>query len=308
MRRLQSSLVDVTNALEELNEQGQDKSGKLQLADDQLQEYHRMEALEDEIAKLRDKLSYMEKSYLIKCEEAASAIESKEKQITSLVNEISVLRTDVSQRLPQVEKLEMELASSKSALDEQYKRWRSAQENYERQRDWAELKELQEQGDLVTLQYLQEVETSRTEEDNRNEEVECFKQKLLEAEKKIQFFEQKLEEADRTCLEQKLEESEKACLELRRRVTYIEDEKKSLKQNVIEMEKLLLEYEDLRKDLHNQMMALKGNMRVFCRVRPLAAKDNPNDQKLIIFPESLEYSGRGLQVVHNVSIPCFARC
>lgn len=55
--------------------------------------------MEDEIAKLRDKLSYMEKSYLIKCEEAASAIESKEKQITSLVNEISVLRTDVSQRL-----------------------------------------------------------------------------------------------------------------------------------------------------------------------------------------------------------------
>jgi structural maintenance of chromosome 1 len=42
MRRLQSSLVDVTKALEELNEQGQDKSGKLQLADDQLQEYHRM--------------------------------------------------------------------------------------------------------------------------------------------------------------------------------------------------------------------------------------------------------------------------
>lgn len=57
-------------------------------------------------------------------------------------------------------------------------------------------------------------------------------------------------------MEQKLEESEKACLELRRRVTYIEDEKKSLKQNVIEMEKLLLESEDLRKDLHNQMMVI----------------------------------------------------
>jgi hypothetical protein len=27
----------------------------------------------------------------------------------------------------------MELASSKTALDEQYKRWRTAQENYERQ-------------------------------------------------------------------------------------------------------------------------------------------------------------------------------
>jgi len=42
MRRLQSALVDVTKAIEELNEQGQDKSGKLQLADDQLREYHRM--------------------------------------------------------------------------------------------------------------------------------------------------------------------------------------------------------------------------------------------------------------------------
>ncbi|KAF8729494.1 hypothetical protein HU200_017432 [Digitaria exilis] len=90
-------------------------------------------ALEDEIAKLRDKLSDMEKSYVMKCEEAASVIESKEKQITSLMNEISVLRTEVSQRLPQIESLEMELASSKNALDEQYKRWRTAQDNYERQ-------------------------------------------------------------------------------------------------------------------------------------------------------------------------------
>jgi len=90
-------------------------------------------ALEDEIAKLRDKLSDMEKSYVMKCEETAIAIESKEKQITSLMNEISVLRTEISERLPQVEQLQMELASSKSALDEQYKRWRTAQDNYERQ-------------------------------------------------------------------------------------------------------------------------------------------------------------------------------
>jgi len=55
--------------------------------------------LEDEIVKLRDKLSEMEKSYIMKCEEAASAIESKEKQVTSLMNEISVLRTEVSQKL-----------------------------------------------------------------------------------------------------------------------------------------------------------------------------------------------------------------
>uniref|UniRef100_A0A453RW71 SMC hinge domain-containing protein n=1 Tax=Aegilops tauschii subsp. strangulata TaxID=200361 RepID=A0A453RW71_AEGTS len=42
MKRLQSALADVTSAIEELNEQGQDKGVKLQLADDQVQEYHRM--------------------------------------------------------------------------------------------------------------------------------------------------------------------------------------------------------------------------------------------------------------------------
>lgn len=56
-------------------------------------------ALEDEIVKLRDKLSEMEKSYVMKCEEAANAIESKEKHVTSLMNEISVLRAEVSQKL-----------------------------------------------------------------------------------------------------------------------------------------------------------------------------------------------------------------
>ncbi|XP_062220247.1 nuclear-pore anchor-like [Phragmites australis] len=90
-------------------------------------------ALEDEIAKLRDKLSEMEKSYVMKCEGAANGMESKEKQITSLMNEISVLRTEVSQRVSHIENLEIELASSKSALDEQYKRWRTTQDNYERQ-------------------------------------------------------------------------------------------------------------------------------------------------------------------------------
>ncbi|XP_062222059.1 nuclear-pore anchor-like isoform X3 [Phragmites australis] len=90
-------------------------------------------SLKDEIAMLRDKLSEMEKSYVMKCQEASNAIEAKEKHITSLMNDISVLRTEVSQRVSQVENLGIELASSKSALDDQYKRWRTTQDNYERQ-------------------------------------------------------------------------------------------------------------------------------------------------------------------------------
>lgn len=42
MQKLQSDLVDITRAIEELNEKGRDKSAKLQFDDDQLQEYHRL--------------------------------------------------------------------------------------------------------------------------------------------------------------------------------------------------------------------------------------------------------------------------
>ncbi|KAI4982010.1 hypothetical protein ZWY2020_022502 [Hordeum vulgare] len=90
-------------------------------------------SLEDDIAKLRSKLSEFEKSYVMKCEEAAGAIEVKEKDITVLMNDITILRNEVSQKVARIENLEVELASSKSALDEQCKRWRSAQDNYERQ-------------------------------------------------------------------------------------------------------------------------------------------------------------------------------
>ncbi|EMS63301.1 Nuclear-pore anchor [Triticum urartu] len=90
-------------------------------------------SLEDEIAKLRSKLSEFEKSYVMRCEEAASTIEVKEKDITTLMNDITILRNEVSQKVSRIENLEVELASSKSALDEQCKRWRSAQDNYERQ-------------------------------------------------------------------------------------------------------------------------------------------------------------------------------
>jgi nucleoprotein TPR len=55
--------------------------------------------LEDEIANLRNKLSGMEKSYVIKCEEAASAIEAKEKDMTTLMNDIAILRNEVTQKL-----------------------------------------------------------------------------------------------------------------------------------------------------------------------------------------------------------------
>lgn len=48
------------------------------------------------------------------------------------------------------------------------------------------------------------------------------------------------------------------------------DHNKMLEQRVGEMERLLRDAETERKKLHNQVQELKGNIRVYCRIRPMA--------------------------------------
>ncbi|XP_062191550.1 structural maintenance of chromosomes protein 1 [Phragmites australis] len=114
MKRLQSALVDVTRAIEELNEQGQDKSGKLQLADDQLQEYHRIK--EDagmKTAKLRDEKEVIDKK-LNADVEAKKNLEENMQQLHSREDEISSqeheLHTRLNKILHSIPKHEDELA------------------------------------------------------------------------------------------------------------------------------------------------------------------------------------------------------
>ncbi|KAG2580829.1 hypothetical protein PVAP13_6NG366500 [Panicum virgatum] len=102
MRRLQSALVDVTKAIEELNEQGQDKSGKLQLADDQLREYHRIK--EDagmKTAKLRDEKEVIDKK-LNADVEAKKNLEENMQQLCSRMDEISSQETELQTRLDKI--------------------------------------------------------------------------------------------------------------------------------------------------------------------------------------------------------------
>lgn len=48
------------------------------------------------------------------------------------------------------------------------------------------------------------------------------------------------------------------------------------------------------------LQELKGNIRVFCRVRPLLPGENNGDEgKTIAYPTSLEALGRGIDLMQN---------
>ncbi|CAM0911489.1 unnamed protein product [Alopecurus aequalis] len=102
MKRLQSALADVTSAIEELNEQGQDKGVKLQLADHQVQEYHRIK--EDagmRTAKLRDEKEVLDKELNADIE-AKKNLEENMQQLRSRVDEISSLESELQTKLNKI--------------------------------------------------------------------------------------------------------------------------------------------------------------------------------------------------------------
>ncbi|XP_073117973.1 nuclear-pore anchor [Elaeis guineensis] len=90
-------------------------------------------SLEDEVLSLRNKVSELERNYVLKCEEVASAMESKERELSSVSAETSGLRDEVAKKMTQIEVLEFQISSLKDDLDREHIRWRTAQGNFERQ-------------------------------------------------------------------------------------------------------------------------------------------------------------------------------
>ncbi|PWA91202.1 kinesin 1 [Artemisia annua] len=98
---------------------------------------------------------------------------------------------------------------------------------------------------------------------------------------------------------QKLKMADLSSSEIR---TEYEDQKRivtDLQDRLREAENQLLEGEKLRKKLHNTILELKGNIRVFCRVRPLLPDDGPGAEPTVSYPTSAELAGRGIDLIQS---------
>ncbi|BFI43342.1 kinesin family member C1 [Marchantia polymorpha subsp. ruderalis] len=74
-----------------------------------------------------------------------------------------------------------------------------------------------------------------------------------------------------------------------------------VQQRLSEAESRLHEGELVRRKLHNTILELKGNVRVFCRVRPLMPDedDNGGTEPIVQYPNSTELMGRGIELVQS---------
>ncbi|KAJ6801355.1 nuclear-pore anchor [Iris pallida] len=90
-------------------------------------------ALEDEVQSLQNKVSELESICKLKAEEAACAIENKESHMSSAIAETRSMKEAISEKLTQIETLEVQVSSLRENLEKEHNRWRTAQDNYERQ-------------------------------------------------------------------------------------------------------------------------------------------------------------------------------
>ncbi|KAK3024948.1 hypothetical protein RJ639_042755, partial [Escallonia herrerae] len=72
-----------------------------------------------------------------------------------------------------------------------------------------------------------------------------------------------------------------------------------LQDRLADAELQIIEGERLRKKLHNTILELKGNIRVFCRVRPSLPDDGPGTEPVVSYPTSTELLGRGIDLVQS---------
>ncbi|XP_052733712.1 kinesin-like protein KIN-14D isoform X4 [Vigna angularis] len=116
---------------------------------------------------------------------------------------------------------------------------------------------------------------------DQDERIKVLQEKLSAAEEKLQVSEISANET-RT----EFEGQQKLVHELQRR---LEDAEYKVTIG-----------EKLRKELHNTILELKGNIRVFCRVRPLLPDEACSTEgKVISYPTSMEASGRGIELTQS---------
>ncbi|XP_057727229.1 kinesin-like protein KIN-14N [Arachis stenosperma] len=121
-------------------------------------------------------------------------------------------------------------------------------------------------------------------------EVKCTLQdsKIKALQEQLETAEKKLQVSDISAIETRIEfeGQQKLVNELQRRLA--------------DAEYKVIEGEKLRKSLHNTILELKGNIRVFCRVRPLLPDEGCSTEgKIISYPTSMEAAGRGIELTQS---------
>ncbi|XP_022877512.1 kinesin-like protein KIN-14N [Olea europaea var. sylvestris] len=272
LKRTQQDSCSANQKIQSLN----DMYKRLQEYNTSLQQYN--SRLQSELAATNETLKRVEK-------EKAAVVEnlsSLRGHYTSLQEQLTSSRVLQDEAIKQKEALGNEVVCLRGDLQ---------QVRDDRERQLSQVQSLSAEVE----RYKEFTGKSFVEIDNltvKSNELEstCLSQseQIRQLQEQLAFAEKKLQLCDLSALETKteFEEQKELLLELQNRVA--------------DAELKIVEGEKIRKKLHNTILELKGNIRVFCRVRPLLSDDGfGTDAKVISFPTAMEAPDRGIDLMQN---------
>lgn len=203
-----------------------------------------------ELAKLDDeyrtKLEQLKYEKIKKFEaEKAELIE----KIEEIKNKMHTNDTTLAQRLKECEAQHLE--EKEKWLNDYQEQWRQYTEknhNYSKN-----IKELETEIESVLTP---RIESQKVRLRELNDEIDRLNVTLKDKQENISHLKEMIEE--------ETEKKAKLLEEKKEIVEYIEKSKKEVE----EIQEILVKEESLRRSLHNQLQELRGNIRVYCRIRP----------------------------------------
>jgi len=305
---IEREVMELKNALQETERRMRQLAKELEEARSQQQhlsekELGKLRALERDCAELEEALAAEKRQRLRIVEEkdaeiARVRLQLEEESAEKIRQSIHKERVHADEVRQECERLRLHLAEKESEANAFRDRVRlletQMRENLERQSEH-EQKCRQLDSDLLCLrnelrsaeEAKQAIEQAleRCRQDNAALKAAC---QSLETALQTIRAEKLSMEAMLGSHEQRFEQNDNEIMELRAKLADRE-------QMVRELEEQAREDEKVRRELHNMVQELKGNIRVFCRIRPLLSEErqcNPD----VLFQPVARSSGRGLEV------------
>ncbi|KAF2303618.1 hypothetical protein GH714_020176 [Hevea brasiliensis] len=229
-------------------------------------------------------------------ETARESLKRVEKEKATIVENLSTLRGHYSS-------LQDQLTLSRASQDEAMNQKESLVNEVKCLR--GELQQVRDDRDRQTaqvqaltaevLKYKESTGKSFAEIDNLMAKTKSLEETCSTQRERIHLLEHQL-----TAANEKLKMADLSTEEAR---TEFEEQRRTtrdLQERLMEAEHQLIEGEKLRKKLHNTILELKGNIRVFCRVRPSLPDDSVGTEAPVIsYPTSVETLGRGIDLIQS---------
>ncbi|WOL04543.1 kinesin-5-like [Canna indica] len=231
-------------------------------------------------------------------------------RISRLQKEKSAVMESLTSARDHTSSLKIQLDSSRSSQQDALKQKEELKKEVSFLR--TELQRVREERDQLLVQvpsltlevanYKELTEKSSKDLENMNRKIVALEETCSSQREQIHLLQnelassnEKLKRADVTASEAMTEYEEQ-----KRTISNLQDQLADAEYQIVEAEKL-------RKKLHNTILELKGNIRVFCRVRPIIHDMDSNDinRPVLSYPTSIESLGRGIDLTNNAQMYSF---